>query len=269
MSTSNLQFDYDFLVTDIGVVIERPANPLWHINNLANQNFYILAFAISGEASYYFNGNNFHIKKGDTLFFPKAFVHSASSDAVNPWSFYSVAFNVEFNNDYTREKFNTLRNYISSPNLFSLPNLFAELNHAWTGKRTGYLIKCRSMIMEILYAIIREVELSGYNSSHAHIIERIANIIQSNYKNTYSINDLSRLSGLSSSHFRLLFKRITGFSVTDYQNHIKINKAKDLLLSRECNVTEAALAIGFNDIYYFSRLFKKVTGVNPSNYLKK
>ena len=44
--------------------------------------------------------------------------------------------------------------------------------------------------------------------------------------------------------------------------------AKDLLTSGSANVSEAAFASGFNDIYYFSAMFKKVTGENPSKYNK-
>ena len=75
------------------------------------------------------------------------------------------------------------------------------------------------------------------------------------------------MTGLSSSHFRMLFKEFTGLSAVQFQNRLKIDKAKDLILSGSCNVTEAASAVGFDNVYYFSRLFRKLTGKNPSEYL--
>ncbi|HHV97854.1 MAG TPA: helix-turn-helix transcriptional regulator [Clostridiaceae bacterium] len=61
---------------------------------------------------------------------------------------------------------------------------------------------------------------------------------------------------------------ILTFYTCCYTYYIKINKAKDLLLSGECNVSEAAFSVGFENVHYFSRTFKKITGVNPSKYLK-
>ncbi|NLY76330.1 MAG: helix-turn-helix transcriptional regulator [Firmicutes bacterium] len=122
--------------------------------------------------------------------------------------------------------------------------------------------------MQLLYLFIREKDLLSQYIPHFHTIEKIINHIESNFTKTYSVEELARMAGLSPSHFRLLFKRVTGFSVTQYQINMKINKAKDLLISGACNVSEAAYLLGFNNIYYFSRLFKKNTGVNPSDYLK-
>jgi len=94
-------------------------------------------------------------------------------------------------------------------------------------------------------------------------------MIQENYQKNFSIEELTQYSGLSPSYFRRLFKKATGLTPLQYQNYIKINKAKDLLLSGECNVSEAAFSVGFDNVHYFSRIFKKIAGVNPSHYLKR
>jgi AraC-like DNA-binding protein len=86
---------------------------------------------------------------------------------------------------------------------------------------------------------------------------------------SYSIEELAELADISPSYFRNLFKRVTGLTVTQYKNRIKISKARDLILSGKCNVTEAAKTVGFNNIYYFSRLFKKITCANPSDFIKR
>ena len=89
-------------------------------------------------------------------------------------------------------------------------------------------------------------------------------MMRENIRESYTLDQLSVLSGLSSSHFRALFKERTGMTAVQFQNHLKIDRAKDLILSRDCNVTEAAYAVGFNDVYYFSRMFRKLTG-KPQN----
>lgn len=262
------QDDYDFHIASIEHMTERKPDPQWKVERIVNQHNYIIAYCSKGEAVYTFSEREIRVRTGDLLFFPKGLVRSASSDPENPWSFYSVSFDIQFLNDRTRERFDRFDLLIRSPHLFRLPSLFAELSLVWTGKRSGFMIKCKSIMMDILYLIMKEQDRSAHGTAHYYDIEKTANLILADYKEDFTIDALARLSGLSASHFRLLFKKITGLTAVQYQNHIRINKAKDLLLSGECNVTEAALSVGFQDIYYFSRLFKKLTGSPPSHYFK-
>jgi len=116
--------------------------------------------------------------------------------------------------------------------------------------------------------MIQKKENSFNNIPHFHVIKDILNMIQENYPKNFSTEELSKQSGFSATHLRRLFKKATGLTPLQYQNYIRINKAKDLLLSGECNVSEAAFSVGFDNVHYFSRIFKKITGVNPSHYLK-
>jgi len=72
--------------------------------------------------------------------------------------------------------------------------------------------------------------------------------------------------GLSYSRFRAAFKEQSGFSPKQYQLHIRINRAKALLAHGGQSVGEIADQLGFNSVYYFSRLFKSMTGVSPTAY---
>lgn len=268
MSINPAQNDYDFHIPSISHFNEREPDPNWKIERIVYDNYYIIAYCKSGEATYRFNGNEIDIKKGDLLFFPKGLVRSAFANPANPWSFYTITFDILFHNDKSHELFDRFDYVIRSPHLYRLSALFAEFNQVWTGKRNGFTIKCKSIIMDILYSIIKEQDRSVHGTAHYNAIEQTTNLILANYKDHFSIEDLAKLAGLSSSHFRLLFKKITGMTAVQYQNHIRIYKAKDLLMSGECNVTEAALSVGFQDIYYFSRLFKKLTSEAPSYYIR-
>jgi YesN/AraC family two-component response regulator len=65
----------------------------------------------------------------------------------------------------------------------------------------------------------------------------------------------------------MLFKQAVGMTANQYIATVRIGKAKDLLLSGEMNVSEAADAVGYRDVFYFSRQFKAVTGHPPSFYI--
>lgn len=90
--------------------------------------------------------------------------------------------------------------------------------------------------------------------------------IERHWRDSIHVEDLSAKFGLSDSHLRRLFRRETGMSPRDYQLSIRINNAKSLLEQQHMTVQEVAWAVGMEDQYYFSRLFKARTGVPPSHW---
>ncbi len=259
----------DFTVTNIEFIVHRPPNPSWKIEGLANHTSYILALSTDGEADYSFNGSTYHVNKGDILFFPKGMEHTAYSHSSNPWSYFSTAFDTYFLDLESTEAFNSLPNIFTTTLLSEYESLFGSLHRAWSGKKAGYLLKCRSLLLEILYLYLREALTANRDIPHMAVMEKIINFMLDNPARSFSIEELAAMAGMSSSHFRLIFKKVTGISAIQYQNRIKINRARDLLLSGACNVGEAAVSVGYADIYYFSRLFKKVTGVAPSSCVRR
>ncbi len=91
-----------------------------------------------------------------------------------------------------------------------------------------------------------------------HIMERIV------------LGDVASCACVSPSYMSKVFKRTMGISLIDYINKMKVEKAKDLMASsRTERIADIALALGFANIYYFSKVFRKVEGISPSEYMKK
>jgi AraC-like DNA-binding protein len=148
-----------------------------------------------------------------------------------------------------------LNNIIGSSVYAQFVSLFDELYMAYSIKNAGYRLKCQSRIMDIFHLLIRETDFAGKPFSPK--IEKVLGFMAEHRNVSHSVEELSRIAGLSPSHFRSLFKQTTGLSVNDYQIRSRLDQAKELLIGSDCNVTEAALAAGFTDIYYFSRLSRK------------
>ena len=99
-------------------------------------------------------------------------------------------------------------------------------------------------------------------------IQMAIDYINENYKKKLSLEDVSFHINLSVVHTSRLFKKETGKTVLDYINEVKLTKAKQMLDTGKYKVYEVADELGFSNSHYFSTLFKKFTGLTPSEYLQ-
>ncbi|MDQ6480150.1 AraC family transcriptional regulator [Dyadobacter sp. LHD-138] len=81
-----------------------------------------------------------------------------------------------------------------------------------------------------------------------------------------TVEDMANMHKLSCSHFSMLFRKATGMPPLDYFTHLKMQKACQLIYSNESKIKEVALSLGYEDPYYFSRVFRKNMGQSPEQY---
>lgn len=98
------------------------------------------------------------------------------------------------------------------------------------------------------------------------VVDEVKAIIQKRYRDKLSIEEIAKSVYLSPTYICLLFKQETGQTINGYLTEIRMEAAKKLLLSGEHKVLDVAISVGYQDQKYFCKLFKKYTGVNPSEY---
>ena len=99
-------------------------------------------------------------------------------------------------------------------------------------------------------------------------LERTILFIKNNYTRPITLGEVSRFCGISRYHFSRIFKVYTGYSFKEFLIRERLNAAKKLFREGEMNVSEVCYAVGFNDLSYFSRTFKRLEGMPPSEYMK-
>ncbi|RZF59821.1 helix-turn-helix domain-containing protein [Sphingobacterium corticibacterium] len=98
---------------------------------------------------------------------------------------------------------------------------------------------------------------------------RVLEYIHSNIHTPIGIDQLAEMSFLTKDHFIRLFKKQLNCTPGKYINQKKIEKAQLMMLLQNYSVQELAFQLGFENVSYFNRLFKKLTGENPTNYRKR
>lgn len=71
---------------------------------------------------------------------------------------------------------------------------------------------------------------------------------------------------MSRSYLSRIFRKVTGFSVVEYLNFVRVRKAQELLKGSRMRITEISESTGFGNITYFERVFRSLSGQSPAQY---
>jgi len=111
----------------------------------------------------------------------------------------------------------------------------------------------------------RSAEMAAANSAERAVAKAKAYVAQ-NYAEKISARELAALCNMSQFHFSRSFKRVCGVTFSDYLLEFRVRKAVELLSQPKATVTVACFEVGFSDLSYFGRIFKRYAGITPSEY---
>lgn len=111
--------------------------------------------------------------------------------------------------------------------------------------------------------------LDHHSGMGAPAFDEVIRYIHDHLGETIDVRSLADIAGMSETHFRRTFRRLTGHAPHQYITEARMWRAKELLSAGGFYVYEVARAVGYDDSLYFSRVFRKVVGVPPTHYGKR
>ena len=130
---------------------------------------------------------------------------------------------------------------------------------------TIYLLQWLTLLQRDLHHYIECENGKGLSST----IQRVQSIIQTRYAEDIVLQEIAAELGFTAGYLSTLMKKYTGMTFLEYLTDVRINAAKVLLSETSQKVYEIAQAVGYPDQFYFSRTFKRITGVSPAEFRKK
>ncbi|MFG0217029.1 helix-turn-helix domain-containing protein [Brevibacillus porteri] len=127
--------------------------------------------------------------------------------------------------------------------------------------------------MENLHALLEKVvtdHLPRRHEGEEHWLQQTVSYILQNYQQEIKVESLAEMAGMHPAYYSQLFKREMKKTPIEYLTQLRMNKAKELLLTAapDKNIREIASSVGYLDEFYFSRRFKENSGYSPSTYKK-
>lgn len=256
----------DLLCTRVGYQGPSPAHYIPRPEGSAD---YILIFCTEGCGWLQTDAGEWEINRNEAFLIPQHTPHTYGADPNTPWSNYWVHFQGAQSEDYLR-----LIYPIEGSPIMHLPRReeviagIEQLYQYMSGVHTQSALVAASGALSQLLALI-QLRMQTANDrcrSAEENIDQAVRFMQQNLGQRLTLKALAQVADMSPSHFGSLFAKRYERAPIDYFNHLKIQKACELLTTTDRRISEIGEALGFQDPYYFSRLFKQIIGVSPRNY---
>lgn len=260
---------FNFTVTDICHIHFRMSNPNWGFTDLAHPSHYTFVYAESGKSHYLFDGADTVIERDQILFFQRGEAHTAWADPEGPWRYFSLGFDLLPLDESAAAFLQQLPTRLVPKNPPRCRSLVFAIYRSWSTQQPGCYLEVRSLLLQLMQEAFGSSRGDDLTELQRYRMQKAISHIHENLRENFSVAELAQIAGFSESYFSKLFRQITGQSVITYQNSLRVTHARNLIQLGDCNVSEAAAAVGFRDIYYFSRMYKKLLGAPPSGSVRK
>ena len=236
-----------------------------------------MIFVCEGNGHVVIGENRYPIKKGMLFYIPPGVQLTIEPRAQNPERYMTVHFSgsrMVLNSDGQwkfRENIQTLHQPLAQKitDYTPLEELFEKLLDIWNDKGPGYEFVAGTLLRQLLILISQNNKKLSKNHAVSLKIDRVIEYMRQNINRKITLEELSRTAELSAFYLSRTFKDATGYPIITYFNKMKIDKAKELLIEGNKKVKEVAYELGYTNEFYFSRIFKRIEGLSPSEFYSK
>jgi AraC-like DNA-binding protein len=274
MNDLQQSIEFQHLIPSLHHIVNRRAHRSWKVERIRKP-FHNMMFIAGGEGYTWINGAKHPVKTGMLIYHPvgEEFGYETSQ---NDW-LHCMGGNFSLS-QLTPGHYELSARYIDSlplPRISQPDNgdrllrLFRDLASAWSSSLgRHHTLKCRSLFMMLLDELDMSLLGKGEEIKHLARIQLAAEYMEKNFTKKMKLGELAELSGLSTSYFGQLFRQAMGETPVEFLHNIRVNHAIQLM-GLGCSLEEIAARVGYQDPFYFSRIFKNRKGLSPSAYMKR
>jgi AraC-like DNA-binding protein len=228
-----------------------------------------IIYVTKGEGIFSCCSNTYHVKPGSIMLVLPGVKHTYQPLAETGWREHWVGFKGGYFSGLLEE------GRLSSKHIFfetglhdSVLSLFSQIFDEVRIQRPLYQMKACAAILSLVAEVLARERRKEQPNYCEQIVTRAKHLMETNIYGAINLSGISDQLGISTSRLNEIFKTYTSMTPYQYYIHIKIHKAEGILEQEDIPVKEAAYKMGFEDQYYFSRLFKNKTGFSPSSWKK-
>ncbi|ARU87516.1 AraC family transcriptional regulator [Pseudomonas sp. M30-35] len=240
-------------------------NALNHRMQRSDSDDYLLIYCRSGQGWLETSDGRLDVAGGDLLLLPKGQWHAYGADRDKPWTIYWIHFDGELVSDFLRP--------LGKGPLWRIgvqPRLLAELDALLNLRKQGLSLRHFIYAAHQLQALLASLAVLParvkLKSGRVLDVDAVQAVMRAHLHGSLNLDELAAQFKLSRFHFAKTYRALTGQAPIQEFIQLKIAHACRLLDEGEQSISQVAEQLGYEDVYYFSRLFRKVVGMAPSHY---
>jgi AraC-like DNA-binding protein len=228
-----------------------------------------IVYISRGQGVFVAEGKTYTVEPGSMLFLLPGMKHFYKPDLETGWQEHWAGFNGEYFIHLVEEGILSRKQVFFTPGLRdSILNTFNQIIEEVRAQRPLFQLKACSGIISLISEMLASERRQEQPNYYKEIVEKAKCLMEANAYGTVDVPNIAEQIGVSTSYLNEIFKTYTAMTPYQYFIHIKIHKAENILEQENISIKEAAFKLGFEDQYYFSRLFRSKTGMSPTEWKK-
>jgi AraC-like DNA-binding protein len=231
---------------------------------------WILIFCTGGKGWVEMDGRRFPVGKREAFLIPANKPHAYAADADDPWSIHWAHFSGTSAASYASML--PAREYVLAVPVADsqeIAKMFRECHRLMSrGHTERTLLLVSHVLRHVLGLLFFQTGRSPGAGSRAiaHDLSKSIEFMRAHVTRSLTLRELSRHAGLSPARYSALFREQTGSSPVEHHIRLRMQAACHCLDTTALSVKEVAAELGYDDPYYFSRIFQKILGCSPLTY---
>lgn len=236
-------------------------------NLIHGRSDYYLLYITEGQMTVYIHGTPMVLSSGMGITYYARTHYQYQFDGLSPISYYWVHFTGNAAKDIL-ENLGLKNECIFDIGVHShVISLFEKMATEIICREPYFAFSAATYLLQMLVRIQRY--LAPDMNVAPKKLKKSLELMHNNYDSVITIENLARMENLSPGRYRVLFHNLTGTSPKQYLTDIRMRHACELLCQTELPIFQIANQVGYDDLLYFDRVFKKYYHMTPSYYRKK
>lgn len=242
----------------------HPTSHLFNWENGRVLNEFQINYITSGSGTFESTEGKFKVTPGTILLLTPGMWHRYRPDFNSGWTEHFIGFNGPFAQHMFQHEL-LQKPLVKIGFQEKLMKEFNTIIQLIKDEKPGFQQVCASHLMVMLSEIISIHKNSEFaNKNIERIIRKSCIYLRDNQHQNVNIEELSEQYNVGYSYFRRMFKKYTGMSPYQYHLSLRIQKARELIVNSEKSIKQISFELGFESLFYFSRIFKNKEGISPS-----
>lgn len=235
--------------------------------------YYLIHYVISGKGVFSTQGEDYELGAGESFVIKPEQLISYVSDEHDPWHYCWIAFTGEQASELIAATgVNPLQPIIHATRNRHIPVLFRHIQQALRAKKSNAQLRSIGYLYQLLGEYCETLSASaaaGFvaEAESDRVVQQAIHYLSTQYAEPITIEMMAESLGYNRAYLSRIFKRHTKMTPVTFLLKLRVDKARQLLRERlELTIEQIASSVGFYDPLYFSKQFRRLYGVSPSEY---